>query len=100
MLIRLVKLPFKAIALALIPSLLVLHFVGSLLLGLSSVLTHILASVFLFGSAAGFITHQPADILTRTICIGLCLVVFPYIGEWLLGKLTSLTIALLDFISA
>ena len=100
MLIRLVKLPFKAIALALIPSLLVLHFVGSLLLGLSSVLTHILASVFLFGSAVGFITHQPADILARTICIGLFLAIFPYIGEWALGKMTSLTIALLDFISS
>ena len=100
MFIRLLKLPFKAISLALIPVLLVLHLFSSLLLGLSSILTHILASVFLFGSAAGFITHQPADILTRTICIGLFLAVFPYIGEWLLGKVTSLTIALLDFISA
>ena len=100
MFIRLLKLPFKAISLALIPVLLVLHLFGSLLLGLSSILTHILASVFLFGSAAGFITHQPADILTRTICIGLFLAVFPYVGEWLLGKLTSLTIVLLDFISA
>ena len=100
MFIRLLKLPFKAIALILIPGLLILHLIGSLLLGLSSILTHILASVFLFGSAAGFITHQPVDILTRTICIGLFLAVFPYIGEWLLGKLTSLTIALLDFISA
>ena len=100
MFIRLLKLPFKAISLALIPGLLVLHLFSSLLLGLSSILTHILASVFLFGSAAGFITHQPADILTRTICIGLLLAVFPYIGEWLLGKVTSLTIALLDFISA
>ena len=100
MFIRLLKLPFKAISLALIPVLLVLHLFSSLLLGLSSILTHTLASVFLFGSAAGFITHQPADILTRTICIGLLLAVFPYIGEWLLGKVTSLTIALLDFISA
>ena len=100
MFIRLLKLPFKAISLALIPSLLVLHLFGSLLLGLSSTLTHILASVFLFGSAAGFIMHQPAEILTRTICIGLFLAVFPYVGEWLLGKLTSLTIIVLDFISA
>ena len=100
MLIGLLKLPFKAIALVLIPDLMVLHLIGSLLIGLSSILTHIPASVFLFGSAAGFITHQPADILTRTICIGLFLAVFPYIGEWLPGKLTSLTIVLLDFISA
>ena len=100
MFIRLLKLPFKAISLALIPGLLVLHLIGSLLLGLSSVLTHILASVFLFGSAAGFITHQPVDILTRTICIGLFLAMFPYVGEWLLGKVTGLTIVLLDFISS
>ena len=71
MLIGLLKLPFKAMALILIPGLMILHFIGSLLIGLSSILTHILTGVFLFGSAAGFITHQPADILTRTICIGL-----------------------------
>ena len=99
MFIRLLKLPFKAMALILIPGLIVLHFIGSLLLGLSSIVTHILASIFLFGSATGFITHQPVDILTRTICIGLFLVVFPYVGEWLLGKLISLTIVLLDFVS-
>ena len=67
MLIRLLKLPFKVPTLFLIPVLLLLHLIGSLLLGLSSVLIHILASVFLFGSAAGFITHQSADILIRTI---------------------------------
>ena len=100
MFIRLLKLPFKAMALILIPGLMILHVIGSLLLGLSSTLTHIFASVFLFGSAAGFITQQPAEILTRTICIGLFLAVFPYVGEWLLGKLTSLTIIVLDFISA
>ena len=99
MLIRLLKLPFKAMALALIPGLMVLHLISSFMLGLSSILTHIFASVFLFGSAVGFIIHQPADILTRTICIGLFLAVFPHVGEWLLGKLISLTIVLLDFVS-
>ena len=100
MFIRLLKLPFKAMALALIPGLMVLHLISSFMLGLSSIVTHILASIFLFGSAAGFITRQPADILTRTVCVGLFLAVFPYVGEWLLGKVTSLTIVLLDSISA
>ena len=100
MFIRLLKLPFKAMALILIPGLIVLHFIGSLLLGLSSIVTHILASIFLFGSAAGFITHQPADILTRTVYVGLFLAVFPYVGKWLLGKVTSLTLVLLDLSSA
>ena len=100
MFIRLLKLPLKALALFLIPVLLLLHLIGSLMLGLSSIVTHILAGVFLFGSAAGFITHQPAGILARTICIGLFLAVFPYIGEWLLGRVTGLTIVLLDFISS
>ena len=99
MLIRLLKLPFKPMALILIPGLMILHFIGSLVLGLSSIVTHILASIFLFGSTTGFITHQPTNILTRTVCVGLFLAVFPYIGEWLLGKITNLTIVLLDFIS-
>ena len=67
MFIRLLKLPLKVLAMALVPGLMVLHLISSFMLGLSSIVTHILASIFLFGSAAGFITHQSADILIRTI---------------------------------
>ena len=95
---KLIKLPFKVIAAALIPVLVVVHFTGAIILGLSSIITNLLASMFLFGSIAGWIMHEPTAMLAQTIGIGIFFALAPHIGEWLLGKLTDLTIALLSFI--
>ena len=95
---KLIKLPFKVIAAALIPVLVVVHFTGAIILGLSSIITNLLASMFLFGSIAGWIMHEPTAMLAQTIGIGIFFALAPHIGEWLLGKLTDITIALLDFI--
>ena len=95
---KLIKLPFKVIAAALIPVLVVVHFTGAIILGLSSIITNLLASMFLFGSIAGWIMHEPTAMLAQTIGIGIFFALAPHIGEWLLGKLTDLTIVLLSFI--
>ena len=96
--LKLIKLPFKVIAAALIPVLVVVHFTGAIILGLSSIITNLLASMFLFGSIAGWIMHEPTAMLAQTIGIGIFFALAPHLGEWLLGKLTDLTIALLSFI--
>lgn len=95
---KIIKLPFKAVATVLVPALLVIHFAGAIVLGLSSIITKLLASLFLFGSVAGWIMHEPVVMLAQTIGIGVFFALAPYIGEWLLGRLTDITIALLDFI--
>ena len=96
--LKLIKLPFKVIAAVLIPVLMVIHFAGAIVLGLSSIFTNLLASLFLFGSIAGWIMHESAAMLVQTVGIGIFFVLAPHIGEWLLGKLTDFTIALLSFI--
>ena len=98
MLIRLLKLPIKLAALLLIPVLLALHFAGAIVLGLSSVITNLLATVFLLGSLAGWVVHAPGAMLCQTIGIGIFFALAPHIAAWLLGKVTDVTIFILDFI--
>ena len=98
MIVKIIKLPFKAVAIVLAVALMALHFVGAIALGLSAIVTNLLASVFLFGSVAGWIMHQPPIMLMQTVGIGIFFALAPHIAEWLLGRLTDLTIALLTFI--
>ncbi len=98
MLIRLLKLPVKLAALLLILILLALHFAGAIVLGLSSVITNLLATVFLLGALAGWIVHAPGAMLCQTVSIGVFFALAPHIAGRLLGKVTDVTIFILDFI--
>ena len=98
MIVKIIKLPFKAVAAVITIAFIALHFAGAIALGLSSIITNLLASVFLFGSVAGWIMHQPPIMLVQTVGIGIFFALAPHIAEWLLGRLTDLTIALLTFI--
>ena len=98
MIVKIIKLPFKAVAAVLVAALMVLHFIGAIALGLYSIATNLLASVFLFGSVAGWIMNQPPIMLMQTVGIGIFFALAPHVAEWLLGRLTDLTIVLLDFI--
>ena len=98
MIVKIIKLPFKIVAIVLAIALMALHFVGAIALGLSSIVTNLLASVFLFGSVAGWIMQQPPIMLMQTVGIGIFFALAPHVAEWLLGRLTDLTIVLLDFI--
>ena len=95
---KLIILPFKVIAAVLIPVLLVIHFTGAIVLGLSSIITNLLASLFLLGSIAGWIMHESTAMLAQTVGIGIFFALVPHMTEWLLGRLTDLTIILLDFV--
>ncbi len=96
--IRLLKLPIKLAALPLIPVLLALHFAEAIVLGLSSVITNLLATVFLLGSLAGWIVHAPGVMLCQTVGIGVFFALAPHIAGWLLGKVADVTLFILDFI--
>lgn len=98
MFIRLLKLPIKMAALPFIPVLLALHFAGAIVLGLSSFITDLLVTIFLLGSLAGWIVHAPSAVLCQTVGIGIFFALAPHIVGWLLGKVTNVTILILDFI--
>ena len=98
MFIKLLKLPIKLTALPLILVLLALHFAGAIVLGLSSAITNLLATIFFLGSLAGWMVHAPGAMLCQTVGIGVFFALAPHIVGWLLDKVADFTMHILDFI--
>ena len=60
MLLKLIKLHLRLAAIPILLALFALQLLASVLLGFSSIITHLLASVFLIGAVAGWLVHaQP-----------------------------------------
>ena len=95
---KLLKLPLRIATLPLIAILLVFQLISSVIVGLTSIVTNLLATVFLFGSLAGWIANAPSGLISQTVGLGIFLAFAPHIAGWLLGKATDLTLVLLDFL--
>ena len=92
---KLLKLPLRIAAL-----LLVFQLIGSILVGMSSIVTNLLATVFLIGSIAGSIADAPGNMICQTVGLGVFLALAPYFARWLLDRVTSLMLFILDFLLA
>ena len=97
---KLLKLPLRLAALPLIAILLVFQLISSIIVGLTSIVTNLLATVFLIGSVAGWITDAPNGMIFQTVGLGLFFAFAPHIAGWLLEKVTDLTLGLLDLMRA
>lgn len=95
---KLLRLPLRLAALPLIAILLVFQLISSLIVGLTSIVTNLLATVFLIGSVAGWIANAPSGLILQTAGIGIFFAFAPHIAGWLLEKVTDLTLVLLDFL--
>ena len=97
---KLLRLPLRLAALPLIAILLVFQLISSVIVGLPSIVTTLLATVFLFGSLAGWIANAPSGLIFQTAGLGIFFAFAPHIAGWLLEKVTDLTLGLLDFLLA
>ena len=97
---KLLKLPLRIAALPLIALLLAFQLIGSILVGMSSIVTNLLATVFLIGSVAGSIADAPGSMICQTVELGVFFALAPYIARWLLDRVTSLMLVILDFLLA
>ena len=97
---KLLKLPLRIAALPLIAILLVVQLIASILVGLTSIVTNLLATVFLIGSVAGWIANAPSGLIFQAVGLGIVFAFAPHIAGWLLEKVTDLTLGLLDFLLA
>ena len=97
---KLLKLPLWIAALPLIVLLLTFQLIGTILVGLSSIVTNLLATVFLIGSVAGSIVDAPGSMVCQTVGLGVFFAVAPHIASWLLNRATSLMLVILDFLLA
>ena len=95
---KLLKLALRIATLPLIAILLVFQLISSLIVGLTSIATNLLATVFLFGSLAGWIANAPNGMIFQTAALGIFFAFAPHIAGWLLKKVTDLTLGLLDFL--
>ena len=95
---KLLRLPLRIAALPLIAILLVFQQISSIIVGLTSIATNLLATVFLIGSIAGWIANAPSGLIFQTAGLGIFFAFAPHIAGWLLGKVTDLTLGLLDFL--
>lgn len=93
MLLRLVSLPL------LIVSLLV-HVLLALIIGLSSIVTNLIGTLFIIGSIAGWITHAAPAMGWQTVCIGIFFFLAPHIASWLNEKASGIAVSLLGFLLA
>ena len=97
---KLLKLPLRLAALPIIAMLLVFQLISSVIVGLTSIVTNLLATVFLIGSVVGWIANAPSGLIFQTIGLGIFFVFAPHIAGWLLEKITEFTLVLLDFLLA
>ena len=97
---KLLKLPFRIAALPIIALLLMFQLISSIIVGLTSIVTNLLATVFLIGSVVGWIANAPSGLIFQTAALGIFFAFAPHIAGWLLEKVTDLTLILLDFLLA
>ena len=95
---KLLKLALRIATLPLIAILLVFQLISSIIVGLTSIATNLLAMLFLIGSVAGWIANIPSGLIFQTVGLSIFFAFAPHIAGWLLEKVTDLTRILLDFL--
>ena len=91
MLLRLISLP------ALVASL-VVHVLLALVIGLSSIVTNLIGTFFIFGSIAGWITHAAPSMVWQTVGIGIFFFLAPHIAGWLNEKASGIAGTIFGFL--
>ena len=97
MLLKFIKLPLRLAAIPILLALLALQLIGAVLIGLSSVVTHLLASVFLIGAVAGWLVHAQPWMVWQAVGIGLFFAFAPSLAAWLLNRVTDCVLRILSF---
>ena len=98
MLLKLIKLPLRLAAIPILLALLALQLIGAVLIGLSSVVTHLLASLFLIGAVAGWLVHAQPWMVWQAVGIGLFFAFAPSLAAWLLNRMTDCVLRILSFV--
>ena len=98
MLLKLIKLPLRLAALPILLALFVLQLRGAILIGLSSVVTHLLASVFLLGAVAGWLIQAQSWMVWQEVGIGLFFAFAPSLAACLLNRMTDCALRILSFV--
>lgn len=94
---KLIKLPLRLAAIPILLALLALQLIGAVLIGLSSVVTHLLASVFLLEAVAGWFVHAQSRMVWQAVGIGLFFAFAPNPATWLMNRVADCVLRILSF---
>ena len=97
MLLKLIKLPLRLAAIPILLALLALQLLSAVVIGLSSIITHLLASVFLIGAVTGWLVHAQPWMVWQAVGIGLFFAIAPSLAGWLLNRATDCVLRILSF---
>ena len=100
MLLKLIKLPLRLAAIPILLALLALQLLSAVVIGLSSIITHLLASVFLIGAVTGWLVHAQPWMVWQAVGIGLFFAFTPSLAAWLLNRVTDCVLRILSFVLA
>ena len=98
MILKLIKLPLRLAAISALLALLALQLLGAILIGLSSVVTHLLAGVFLLGAVTGWLVHAQPWMVWQAVGIGLFFAFAPSLAACLLNRMTDCALRVLSFV--
>ena len=91
MLLRLISLPVLVASL-------VVHVLLALVIELSSIVTNLIGTFFIFGSIAGWITHAAPSMVWQTVGIGIFFFLAPHIAGWLNEKASGIAGTIFGFL--
>ena len=97
MILKLIKLPLRLAAIPILLALLALQLLSAVVIGLSSIITHLLASVFLLGAVAGWLVQAQPWMVWQAVGIGLFFAFAPSLAAWLLNVVTDCVLRILSF---
>lgn len=83
MLLRLISLPLLVVSL-------LFHVLLALIIGLSSIVTNLIGTLFIIGSIAGWVTHADPTMVWQAVCIGIFFFLAPHIASWLNEKASTI----------
>ena len=97
---RILKILVRLISLPALVALLVVHVLLALVIGLSSIVTNLIGTFFIFGSIAGWITHAAPAMVWQTVGIGTFFFLAPHIAGWLNEKASGIAGSIFRFLMA
>ena len=98
MILKLIKLALRLAAIPVLLTLLALQLLASVLIGLSSIITHLLASVFLLGAVSGWFAQAQPWMVWQAVGIGLFFAFAPSLTVCLLNRATDCALRILTFV--
>ena len=95
---RILKILLRLVSLPVLIASLVVHVLLALVIGLSSIVTNLIDTFFIFGSIAGWLTHASPAMVWQTVGIGIFFLLAPHIAGRLNEKASGIAGTVFGFL--